>query len=73
MEKLVRGAKTLETWALNKDVEVDEDIRRHIKSLKLWRVYGRGIFNIILHDLGGFKNDPALNARTSEIFTRRNK
>ncbi|KAJ7665402.1 hypothetical protein DFH06DRAFT_1470668 [Mycena polygramma] len=77
MEKLVNGEKTLDTWIPDSDVPVDDDTLRHIKSLKLCRLYRDGLhqrdFSIILHDLGGFKNDPVLNARTTEIFTRQNK
>ncbi|KAJ6469556.1 hypothetical protein C8R47DRAFT_1150038 [Mycena vitilis] len=77
MEKLVNGEKTLDTWIPDSDVPVDDATLRHIESLKLCRLHRDGIhqrdFSIILHDLGGFKNDPVLNARTTEIFTRQNK
>ncbi|KAJ7651517.1 hypothetical protein DFH06DRAFT_1134771 [Mycena polygramma] len=77
MEKIVDGEKTLKTWTPDSDVKVDDDTLRHIESLKLCRVLRPGPlghdFSIILHELGGFKNDPVLNARTTELFTRRNK
>ncbi|KAJ6486256.1 hypothetical protein C8R47DRAFT_1129695 [Mycena vitilis] len=77
MEKLVNGEKTLDLWIPDSDVAVDNDTLQHIKSLKLCRLcrpgFYQGDFSIILHDLGGFKNDPILNGRTTEIFTRQNK
>ncbi|KAJ6486252.1 hypothetical protein C8R47DRAFT_1047888 [Mycena vitilis] len=77
MEKIVDGEKTLKTWIPDSDVKVDDDTLRHIESLKLCRVLRPGPlghdFSIILHELGGFKNDPVLNARTTALFTRRNK
>ncbi|KAJ6521345.1 hypothetical protein DFH09DRAFT_1425033 [Mycena vulgaris] len=74
MEKVIRGEKTLETWSPPTSLELDQETLLHIESLKLCRSdLIVPDLSIILHDLGGFKNDPILKDRTTQIFTRKNK
>ncbi|KAJ7164760.1 hypothetical protein C8R43DRAFT_240075 [Mycena crocata] len=75
MEKLVRGEKPLQLWSPPPSSRLDEGTLRHIESLQLCcpGPFLVKEFSIILHDLGGFKNDPVLHERTARIFTRQNK
>ncbi|KAJ7750988.1 hypothetical protein DFH07DRAFT_827230 [Mycena maculata] len=74
MEKLVRGDKTWERWSPPAHLELDKDTLEHIESLNLRRPepYRRDL-SIILHDLGGFQNDPVLRDRVARVFSRENK
>ncbi|KAJ6536553.1 hypothetical protein DFH09DRAFT_1178826 [Mycena vulgaris] len=74
MEKVIRGEKTLKPWSPPTSLELDQETLLHIESLKLCRSdLIVPDLSIILHDLGGFKNDPILKDRTTQIFTRKNK
>ncbi|KAJ7081316.1 hypothetical protein B0H15DRAFT_467114 [Mycena belliarum] len=74
MQRLARGEKTLEYWSPSTDLEIDEETRRHIESLKLFCPDDvPEHLSIILHNLGSFKDDPVLHGRISRVFTPPNK
>ncbi|KAF7299395.1 hypothetical protein MIND_00889100 [Mycena indigotica] len=62
----------LDLWEPRKHTDYkDESILTFLESLRLSHRYNT--LSIILHDLGGFSNDPILSARVSEIFSPTNK
>jgi hypothetical protein len=74
MEKLVRQDKMLKHWSPPTKLNLDKETLQHIESLELCYPSSRDRdFNIILHGLGSFKDDPVLKDRTSRVFTPQNK
>ncbi|KAF7299387.1 hypothetical protein MIND_00888000 [Mycena indigotica] len=68
----IQTAEILDLWEPRKQTEYkDEGILAFLESLRLSHRYDS--LSIILHDLGGFSNDPILSARVSDIFSPTNK
>ncbi|KAJ6457470.1 hypothetical protein DFH09DRAFT_961522, partial [Mycena vulgaris] len=74
MERLVGTDDILTRWVPEPKLNLDEATLLHIESLKLCGPQrSNPDLSIILHDLGTFKNDRVLKARTAKIFTKQNK
>ncbi|KAF7299382.1 hypothetical protein MIND_00887500 [Mycena indigotica] len=72
VSKNIRTSEILDLWEPRKHTDYkDESILTFLESLGLSHRYNS--LSIILHDLGGFSNDPILSARVSDIFSPTNK
>ncbi|KAH9475550.1 hypothetical protein JR316_0012665 [Psilocybe cubensis] len=67
MKKLVDGEITLPIWTPD---FVDSAVSSHLTNLKIPCLKGKP--NLLLHDLGSFKNDPMLEKRLKNVFMPNN-
>ncbi|RDB22393.1 hypothetical protein Hypma_010467 [Hypsizygus marmoreus] len=68
MTQLVVGEISLPLW--NATSSMDTEVANHVRSLRMPFLNGKP--NVLLHDLGTFKNDKALSTRLKNIFMPHN-
>ncbi|KAJ7163109.1 hypothetical protein C8R46DRAFT_1221906 [Mycena filopes] len=77
LETVVGNGQLLAPWDpehLDSGLNWDQDTLLHLQSLNLVRPRSTtDDFSIALYDLGAFKKDSVLNARTTAIFSKQNK
>jgi hypothetical protein len=69
MTRLVVGDISLSLWSPSPG-SMDDEMAKHIEALRI--PYLKGKPNVLLHDLGSFKDDPVLAKRLKNIFMPNN-
>lgn len=67
--QVVDGRVSLPVWAQD-DASMNHNIRRHLTNLRIPTLKGKP--NLLLHELGCFKNDPLLKRRLNNVFMPNN-